>query len=136
MKNEKGHGTNKLPYLTYRIYGSILSKHDKCEYCNKQATLVHHRDFDRNNNGYSNMAYSCDQCHNTGHSKYDPTKTIRKHLDYGNKHVNFKQNVTFKDIVLAKHMGLTQIEAAWFLNCDFKTINRRCKKMNITWRNI
>lgn len=137
VKTKEGYGTNKLPYLTHRIYGSILSKHDKCEYCGDKATLVHHRSFDRTDNGFSNMAYSCDKCHNHGHALYDPTKCYNHSYKTQEEHVNYRHDVTLLDIACAKSMGLTLKEAAEEIGCGVNTIIRRLKiECNNTWGNI
>lgn len=57
------------PYLTHKSYIKYRAKNDKCEICGDMATLVHHKDMNRSNNGYSNLMVLCRRCHQQFHAK-------------------------------------------------------------------
>lgn len=61
---------------SYRKFRSSI-----CERCGKTATLVHHRDHNRNNNVTSNLESLCKQCHQIEHKcwlNFEGSETIRK----------------------------------------------------------
>lgn len=144
-------GVNTKPYFTHKSYLNYRSKTDRCEICGDNGALVHHKDLDRSNNGFSNLMVLCRQCHQQFHAKIQPNigwDNLNPYCNIGRKQSTEEKKIRseshvkrhpldFNYIKKCKSKGMTLTETAKSIGWSYKGLSKAIKKRTgVYWRNL